>query len=70
AHVVKMESVARFTTNPSDAADWPLPQHRHLRLGNDHDSPSRTAERIIRELGLPSPQTKTVEGRARRGGRS
>ena len=55
AHVVELESVARFTTDASDAADWPLPQHRHLRLDNAHDSPTRTAERIVTELGLLPP---------------
>ena len=54
AHVVELESAARFNTNPADAADWPLPQHRHLRLDNAHDCPVRTAARIARELGLPS----------------
>lgn len=54
AHVVELESLARFTTDSADAAHWPLPQHRHLRLDNGHDSPTRTAERIVRELDLPS----------------
>lgn len=53
AHVVELESVARFNTDPADAADWPLPQHRLLRLDNAHDSPSRTAERVVTELSLP-----------------
>lgn len=53
AHVVELESVARFNTDPADAADWPLPQHRLLRLDNAHDIPSRTAERILTELSLP-----------------
>lgn len=54
-HEVIAESVTRFTTVPSDAADWPMPQYRHLRLDNAPESPGRTAERIVRELGLPPP---------------
>ncbi len=54
AHVVELEAAARFSTNPTDAADWPLPQYRHLRLDNAHDSPGRTAALIVEHLGLPT----------------
>ncbi|MDN5768818.1 MAG: AAA family ATPase [Humibacillus sp.] len=63
AHVVELESAARFTTHSSDAADWPLPQHRHLRLDNGHDSPSRTAELIVRQLRLPTLATGEAPAR-------
>ncbi|WP_175442419.1 hypothetical protein [Humibacillus sp. DSM 29435] len=55
--MVELESAARLRTDPSDAADWPLPQYRHLRLGNAHDVPGRTAELIVEQLGLPQPST-------------
>lgn len=57
AHVVELESGARFNTDPSDAAEWPLPQYRHLRLDNAHDSPGQTAELIVEQLELPHPST-------------
>ncbi|MGW5238618.1 AAA family ATPase [Monashia sp. NPDC004114] len=54
AHVVELDQRARFNTDPTaEPADWPLPQHRLVRLDNSHASPRVTAERIIDELGLP-----------------
>ena len=53
AHVVDLESRARFTTDPSRDGERLLPGHRHLRLDNDHADARATAERIVTELGLP-----------------
>ena len=53
AHVVDLESRARFTTDPARDGERLLPGHRHLRLDNDHADARRTAERIVTELGLP-----------------
>jgi hypothetical protein len=53
AHVVDLESRARFTTDPSRDGERLLPGHRHLRLDNDHADARGTAERIVAELGLP-----------------
>lgn len=53
AHVVELESRARFTSDPERDGDRLLPGHRHLRLENDHPDPRATAERIVAELGLP-----------------
>lgn len=53
AHVVDLESCARFTTDPARDGERLLPGHRHLRLDNDHADARRTAERIVTELGLP-----------------
>ncbi|MGO4604288.1 AAA family ATPase [Terrabacter sp. 2YAF2] len=52
AHVVDLESRARFTTDPARDGERLLPGHRHLRLDNDHADARRTAERIVTELGL------------------
>ncbi len=53
AHVVDLESRARFTTDPTRDGERLLPGHRHLRLDNDHADARATAERIVTELGLP-----------------
>jgi len=53
AHVVDLESRARFTTDPARDGERLLPAHRHLRLDNDHADARVTAERIVAELGLP-----------------
>ena len=53
AHVVDLESRARFTTDPARDGERLLPGHRHLRLDNDHANARATAERIVTELGLP-----------------
>ncbi len=53
AHVVDLESRARFTTDPSRDGERLLPGHRHLRLDNDHADARATADRIVTELGLP-----------------
>ena len=53
AHVVDLESRARFSTDPSRDGERLLPGHRHLRLDNDHANARATAERIVTELGLP-----------------
>ncbi len=53
AHVVDLESRARFTTDPARDGERLLPGHRHLRLDNDHADARGTAERIVTELGLP-----------------
>jgi hypothetical protein len=53
AHVVDLESRARFTTDPSRDGQRLLPGHRHLRLDNDHADAHATAERIVTSLGLP-----------------
>ncbi len=53
AHVVDLESRARFNTDPSRDGERLLPGHRHLRLDNDHANARATAERIVTELGLP-----------------
>ncbi|MEW1952148.1 hypothetical protein [Terrabacter sp. NPDC080008] len=52
AHVVEMETHARFTSDPARDGDL-LAGHRHLRLDNSHGEASVTAERIVAELGLP-----------------
>ena len=52
AHVVDLESRARFTTDPARDGERLLPGHRHLRLDNDHADARGTAERIVTELGL------------------
>lgn len=53
AHVVDLESRARFATDPSRDGERLLPEHRHLRLDNAHADALATAERIVTELGLP-----------------
>lgn len=53
AHVVAIESRARFTSDPVRDGDRLLPGHRHLRLDNAHSDARATAERIVSELGLP-----------------
>ena len=54
AHVVQLDELARFNTDPgADPPEWPLPQHRLVRLDNSHASPQATAERIVEELALP-----------------
>lgn len=58
AHVVELESVAGFNTDPADAADWPLPHYRHVRLDTAYDRASRTAERIVSELSLLARDTE------------
>jgi hypothetical protein len=53
AHVVDLESRARFTTDPALDGERLLPGHRHLRLDNAHGDARATAERVVVELGLP-----------------
>lgn len=53
AHVVDLESRARFNTDPSRDGERLLPGHRHLRLDNDHGDARATAERIVTDLALP-----------------
>ena len=54
AHVVQLDELARFNTDPAaDPPEWPLPQHRLVRFDNSHASPQATAERIVEELALP-----------------
>jgi len=53
AHVVALESRARFTSDPARDGTRLLPGHRHLRLDNDHTDAAATAQRIVAELGLP-----------------
>jgi hypothetical protein len=53
AHVVDLESRARFTTDPARDGERLLRGHGHLRLDNDHADARATAERIVTELGLP-----------------
>lgn len=60
AHVIELDAATRCNTDPADAADWPLPQYRHLRLDNSHDRPSRTAQRIVSELNLLARDTEPV----------
>lgn len=52
AHVIELDAATRCNIDPADAADWPSPQHRHLRLDNSHDRPSGTAQHIVSELNL------------------
>ena len=47
AHVVDLESRARFTTDPARDGERLLAAHRHLRLDNDHADARATAERIV-----------------------
>lgn len=59
AHVIELESRTRLNTARGDRdaeagwPGWPLPEHRHVRLENEHASPTTTAERIVAVLGLP-----------------
>lgn len=53
AHVLDLESRARFNTDPVRDGERLLPQHRHLRLDNDHGDATATARLIVTELGLP-----------------
>ncbi|GAA5017497.1 AAA family ATPase [Terrabacter aeriphilus] len=53
AHVVDLESRARFSTDPARDGGALLPGHRHLRMDNAHDDARATAERVVAELGLP-----------------
>ncbi|EWT00361.1 shikimate kinase [Intrasporangium oryzae NRRL B-24470] len=59
AHVLELEAAARFNTgwvrpdgSRVEGPDWPLPQYRHVRLDNGHDSAAHTAEAVVDELGL------------------
>ena len=56
AHVIDLDSQARFNTDPaSDELDWPLPAYRHLRIDTEQSLPHASAERIIGALELPRP---------------
>ena len=53
AHVVDLETRARFSSDPLLDGDRPLPGGRYLRLDNAHDDAEVTADVVVARLGLP-----------------